>query len=51
MKRLDWLTLWDRLRDEIRKGNTSLGKNQLLELMDKLERQMVRESETADAQA
>lgn len=45
MTRLDWLTLWDRLRTEIEGGNTSLGKNQILALMDRLEREMVREAE------
>jgi hypothetical protein len=45
MKRLNWLTLWDQLRQKIEEGNTNWGKNQLLALMEKLEREMVRELE------
>jgi len=40
MKRLDWLTLYDQLREEIKK-KTSWDKNELLTLMDNLERDMV----------
>jgi len=45
VKRLDWLDLWDTLRTELEKGSTSWGRNQILDLMDKLERQKIRELE------
>ena len=42
--RLQWLTLWDLLREEI-KLKTSWGRNELLDKMNQLERDMVRRAE------
>jgi len=42
--RLQWLTLWDRLREEIQL-KTSWGRNELLDKMNQLERDMVRRTE------
>lgn len=44
MSRLEWLTLWDKLRDELQKKN-SWGKNEILAVMDDMERKAVREAE------
>lgn len=42
--RLQWLTLWYRLREEIQL-KTSWGRNELIEKMNQLERDMVRRAE------
>jgi hypothetical protein len=49
MTRLEWMTLWDRLYKKIEEGNTSLGKNQVLKIMDDLEKQMIRDTETENS--
>lgn len=41
MTRLDWLELWDELRVSLEK-RTTWGRNQILEEMDRLEREKVR---------
>lgn len=43
-KRLNWMSLYDQLRVEIEKKN-SWGKNEMIKLMDDLERKMVRQLE------
>lgn len=48
VKRLDWMNLWDRLRNDIKTGNTTWGRNQILELMDRLEREMIRKFERGE---
>lgn len=45
MTRLQWLSCWDRLRETLN-TRTSWGRNQIIEEMDRIEREMVRESET-----
>jgi len=45
MERLQWMTLWDRFREEVEKGQTSYGKNQIIALMERLEREEVRRVE------
>lgn len=45
MERVQWMSLWDRLRKELETGSTSYGRNQLLALMDRLEREEVRRVE------
>lgn len=45
VKRLDWMDLWDKLRNDLKTGNTTWGRNQILDLMDRLEREMIREFE------
>jgi len=49
-KTLDWLALWDEFRETIKAGNTSLGKNQILDLMNSLERKMVRKAQQQDTE-
>jgi hypothetical protein len=44
-QRLNWLTLWDSFREEIRKGKASWGKNEILTKMEQMEREMVRKLE------
>lgn len=48
MRRLQWMTLWDQLRNRLETGGTSWGRNQILAEMDKLEREMVRKAEEED---
>ena len=45
MNRIQWLECWDELRHRVIAGNTSWGRNQILELMDDIERRKVREAE------
>lgn len=43
MTRLQWLACWDKLRELVSTGSqTSFGKNQLLSIMDTIERDMIR---------
>lgn len=42
--KINWLELWDKLSDEIKKKN-SWGKNEVVELMDSLEKKAVRSLE------
>lgn len=49
MSQLDW-QLWDRLRGDLERGVTSWGRNQILEHMNKLEREMMRTSEKVNAE-
>ena len=42
--RVNWLTCWDNFREKVKTKN-SWGKNELLELMEYLERQEVRKAE------
>jgi len=44
MERLQWMSLWDRLRDEFAKKN-SWGKNEIIALMDRMEREELRRVE------
>jgi hypothetical protein len=41
---INWLSIWDKLYEELEKKN-SWGKNEIKELMDKLEKDSVRKSE------
>lgn len=43
--KIDWLKLWDDLNAEIKKKN-SWGKNELLSLMDELEKKEIRRIES-----
>jgi hypothetical protein len=45
MTRIQWLECWDELRERIQTGNTSWGRNQILDLMIDIERRKVRQSE------
>lgn len=45
MTRIQWLECWDELRERIQTGNTSWGRNQILDLMIDIERRKVREAE------
>jgi len=45
MPRSKWLTMWDRLHESVNGDKTSYGKNELLKLMNDIERQVVREHE------
>jgi hypothetical protein len=47
MTRIQWLRCWDKLRDEIGKKN-SWGKKELLDLMNRIEMDEVRQAETGD---
>lgn len=45
-KRLDWMNLWDKLRNDLKtKSKQHWTRAQILDLMDKLEREMIREFE------
>ena len=46
MSRLQWLELWDHLRVRIEKKN-SWGKNEVLSLMDSMERDAIRKLEVS----
>lgn len=48
LTRIQWLECWDELRERIQTGNTSWGRNQILDLMTDIERRKVRESEVED---
>lgn len=48
VKRLDWMDLWDKLRNDLKTGNTTWGRNQILDLMDRLEREMIRKFERGE---
>jgi len=50
IQRLQWMTLWDQLRDELGKGNAWWGRNQILAKMDELERKMIRDAEMSKEQ-
>lgn len=47
MKRLQWLALWDQLREELSK-KTSWGRNEIITKMEELERKMIRQLERED---
>lgn len=47
-RRLDWMDLWDKLRNNLKTGNTIWGRNQIFELMDRLEREMIRKFERGE---
>lgn len=44
MKRLDWLSCWDELRDKLSE-RTTWGRTQIIDEMDKIERKKIRELE------
>lgn len=44
--RINWLELWDKLNEELQKKN-SWGKNELLDLMNKIEKDAIRKLEEA----
>lgn len=44
MKQLNWMSLWDELQDKIQAKN-SWGKNEIITLMNDLEKKMVRQLE------
>lgn len=49
MPRINWLHAWDRLYTAITKTDrTSFGKNQLVELMNDIEKEVVRDAEMED---
>lgn len=45
MTSLQWRACWDELREEIRTGPTGMGRNNILALMNNIERAMVRKAE------
>lgn len=45
--KLDWRELWDLLYKSIEEGNSSWGKNDLMDHMDKLEKAAVRKCDSA----
>lgn len=45
MTRLDWLACWDELRERVSKGNTTWGRNQIIDEMNKIEMRRIRELE------